>query len=711
MSQSINPHTGKPFSASYEAIRRQARALPVAQHMPRLLSAIRNNPVTIIVGETGSGKSTQVPKHVVDDLSDMLNGKVVCLTQPRRLAAQSVAERIAIEMDVPMGSAVGLKYRGHDTTGPHTRLEVNTDGTAVAMAKVDKMMSRFGVVIIDEAHQHSVPTDLLLGLLKDLLRRRKDLKVVIMSATIDTDLFRNYFPQSVVETVSGRQYPVTVNFLREPSRNLIADIIEMVFFIHHTSIVGDILVFVSGVREITKIITGIEKGLLGERFQGMLPLECLPLHSKLPVEDQDLAVHSLAPMGRSALGRKVIVSTNIAETSITIERTTHVVDSCKAKSNIWDPTTESRSLREQPVSKADFLQRKGRAGRTQEGMAWPMCTERGFHEDLVDNAIPPIAQADMMSETLSLLALGKSPVNFDFIVPPASETIVTALEDLYQLGALELNAKLSPRGTQLARIPIDVQSALTILVAPKFGCADEIITIFAMIEASVGGSHLFKPARGKEQNERLADIKRSFQHASGDHITLFHIYLSWREACKNKTESEWLYNNMLLGEVLRNVDRTRKQLRSIMYKVPGWEMCDMRMDHPGYYSTILQALAAGNFLRIAKRDPHSGAYQVVRSGMNVALSKYTAVRPGSKLSQWVMYHECYDDPEKGKAIRLVSAIAPEVMVSSEEEYWWDVENFPEGHIRDGVLKALAVVSGHQQFRPAGMPALVDAQAL
>ena len=237
-------------------------------------------------------------------------------------------------------------------------------------------MSSFGVVIVDEAHEYSHDADILLGHLKSLLTRRVNLKVIVMSATIDTALFTSFFPQAIVKEVSGRQHKVTVKYLETPPTKLVADIIKTIIYVHCTQMPGDILVFVSGKDEIRKVIDGVERSVQRE----MGPLKLYSLHGSQSMREQDIAIEADQPRPRlDTLGRKVIVSTNSAETSLTMPGVTHVIDSCKANFNAWDPYTESFQMINQPVSKASVLHRKGRAGRTYEGTAWLMCTERGYH--------------------------------------------------------------------------------------------------------------------------------------------------------------------------------------------------------------------------------------------------------------------------------------------------------------------------------------------
>ncbi|KAL9106818.1 MAG: hypothetical protein Q9227_008240 [Pyrenula ochraceoflavens] len=335
----MNPFTKKAYSANFFTLRDAAKLLPVSQNLPELLSTIDQHNVVVLVGEAGSGKTTQLPKAILqaDAARQTPTGVKLALTQNRRLAAQLVADRIAEEMDVPLGEAVGLRYRGRDLRKSTTRLEVVTDGTLLAAARSDKTLNAYGVIIIDEAHQHTCATDLLLGLLKELAETRKqDLKIIIMSATIDADLFTNFFPGSVCATVSGREHKVDVRYLEKQPTRVRDAIVDTIVYVHLTQQSGNILVFASGVREIHEIISGVQNAIKN-RFErkDMGPLSYWPLYAQLPADEQDNAVESVAPAPSNGKpGRKLIVATNIAETSITLTGVTHVIDSCRVKSKV-----------------------------------------------------------------------------------------------------------------------------------------------------------------------------------------------------------------------------------------------------------------------------------------------------------------------------------------------------------------------------------------
>jgi pre-mRNA-splicing factor ATP-dependent RNA helicase DHX15/PRP43 len=589
-----------------------------------------------------------------------------------------------------------------------TNLEL---GSLVAAAKADPSLRAYGAIVIDEAHQHTVATDLLIGLLKELAAKRKDdLKIIIMSATIDADLFLNFFPGAALEIVGGRAHNVLVSYLAEPPEE--ETLVETILQVHLTGRSGNILVFVSGVGEMLTIIEQVRGALSGPRARfasdeaGLL--ECWPLHATLSPEAQDDAVESVAPVPQNGkTARKLLVATNIAETSVTLTGVTHVIDSCKVKSKIWNPRNESWCLREQWVSKAVARQRAGRAGRTREGMAYRMCTEGGFHEQLSEHSVPAIMEGDMLNECLNILKMGRSPLTFPYIVAPATETIVKALGILYLLGAVDARGEsLTARGQDITRLPVDVYSAVVLLECPRYGCSDEMLSLISMIEASDGGSNVFIKPSGPEEKAEIKTIRGQFCHGSGDHITLFNVYMSWRAACNANNTGDFLKKYKLQGSVLRAADQIRLQLLRILVNDKKWKLNAMQQSRPDYYVQMLKALAAGNFLRVAKRESRSEPrkYETVRHGAQVKLTADTDLGAVSRGNDWVIYNEYHSDGASKNTIRLVSAIAPELLVSTRPMHWCDVEFLPKGHIQDGLVKVIANMTGNsEEFVRGDMP--------
>lgn len=564
----------------------------------------------------------------------------------------------------------------------------------------DLTMSKYGVVIIDEAHQHTIATDILLGVLKDLLTKRADLKVLIMSATLDVALFRKYFPGSKVETVTGQPYQVTKHYLSEPTNNLPAEIVNTIMFIALTQShkPGNILVFVSGVREINEVISGVKKALASNgrfRSDDLDPLQCYSLHRKLSIEDQQLAVNAPRPgpkNGRS--GRKVIVSTNIAETSITINGVTHVIDSGRAKSRIWDSRDQTFAMYEHPISQADVVQRIGRAGRQSDGDAWLMYTERGYKEDLMAQSWPEIMKCDMLSESLIILGMGYSPLDFDYIFPPATETVVRALGILTKLDAIDLSGALLQRGRDLNQIPVDVYSALTVQESTRFGCSDEVLSIIAMINATQEGNDVYLRAVDKDEQTKLRKTRGHFGDHTGDHLTLFNIFMAWRSARIDNTTEAFFDQWMLNEGVLKAAEQTRLDLLRTMRRYSWWTLSCLDRNSPNYHSTILRALAAGNFLRVAKHVPGGkvDSYQQIGDGTNVTLWSDTHLRPSAEIGDWVFYNECFNHREHGRCIRTISAIKPELLFTAKPKAWWDAQDRPSGHIQNAIVAELAKLS-------------------
>ena len=546
------------------------------------------------------------------------------------------------------------------------------------------------------------------------MSKRQDLKIVIMSATINAKIFKDFFGDAAfIKEIEGRQFPVDVRYLPTPPPNPNAAIIDTVLQVHLTQQHGNILVFVSGVREIFQVISGVEralKGPTGQRFgpNQIGPLTCWPLHAQLSQTEQDRAIQAIAPVAYGKIGRKLIVATNVAEASITLEGITHVIDSCRYKSKVWNPREESWSLRKLWISKAQANQRSGRAGRERPGTAIRMCTRDGFNEQLSEQPVPAILEGDMLSEVLDILKMKLNPLDFPYVERPATETIVKAYGLLRELDLIQKGGdELTERGLAVASVPVSVYSAMAILASPVYGCSDEIISLVAVIEASDGGSQVFVKTSNPVDRAKVREARSKFLHPSGDHITLFNIYMAWRAACLAGTEDKFVADYWLLPSTLRDADRTRKQLLKILATRKDWTekklLRTLSQRDPKYYSWILRALAAGYFLQVAKREfPDDGpVYWTVRQGLLVKLTKDTELTCLHK--DWVIYNELHTDGSK-KTIRLVSAIPPEYLVQAAPAYWYDAEFRPEGHIQDDLCNVLAGMTRRkpEEFR-GGMP--------
>jgi pre-mRNA-splicing factor ATP-dependent RNA helicase DHX15/PRP43 len=367
---------------------------------------LSSHQTVILVGETGSGKTTQVAQFIAEAGYCNRGQRIVC-TQPRRVAAMSVARRVAEEMDVNLGEEVGYSIRFEECSGPKTLIKFATDGMLLREAISDPNLNQYSVIILDEAHERTLATDILFGLLKEILIKRKDLKLVVMSATLEAEKFQNYFLDAPLIKVPGRLHPVEIFYTQEPERDYLEAAIRTVVQIHTCEPPGDILLFLTGEEEIEDACRKIFKeiSLLGAKVG---PVKVYPLYSTLPPQQQqrifDSAPAPIKPGGPP--GRKIVVSTNIAETSLTIDGVVYVIDPGFAKQKVYNPRVRVESLLVSPISRASAHQRAGRAGRTQPGKCFRLYTEESFHKDLQDQTYPEILRSNLGSVVLQLKKLG-----------------------------------------------------------------------------------------------------------------------------------------------------------------------------------------------------------------------------------------------------------------------------------------------------------------
>jgi len=411
----------------------------------RLIDAVKKSPVLIVIGETGSGKTTQIPQFLLDaGLAGPSTGVIAC-TQPRRVAAVTVAQRVAQERGVEVGTEVGYTVRFDDCTSSRTRLKYMTDGMLLREAMLDPHLKRYRAVILDEAHERTVATDVLLGLLKEARAARgADFRLLVMSATLDAAGFQAYFPGARAAYVEGRLHPVDIMYTMKPQESYLDAAITAALQLHCDEGPGDALVFLTGQDEIQSA-----ERLIRERAAALpsdsrrLQLEVVPMYAALPPEAQ-MRAFAPAPEGT----RKIVLSTNIAETSITIPGVRYVIDSGFVKMRAYNAHLGAACLEVAPVSKAQARQRSGRAGREAAGRCFRLYTEDAFSQ-LTATTEPEIKRANLAAVVLQLKSLGIEDIlSFDFMDPPPKAALLRALELLYALGALDVKGQLtSPLGT------------------------------------------------------------------------------------------------------------------------------------------------------------------------------------------------------------------------------------------------------------------------
>lgn len=478
-----------------QSIQEQRESLPIFKLREPLLQAVREHNVLVVVGDTGSGKTTQMTQYLAEaGFAD--NGRIGC-TQPRRVAAVSVAKRVAEEVGVRVGQEVGYNIRFEDVTSSETKIKYMTDGMLQREALIDPDMSQYSVIILDEAHERTIATDVLFGLLKKTLKRRSDFKLIVTSATLDAEKFSKYFFNCPIFTIPGRTFPVEVLYTKEPESDYLDAALITVMQIHLSEPAGDILVFLTGQEEID---TASE--ILFERMRSLgnsVPeLVILPVYSALPSEMQS-RIFEPAPPG----ARKVVLATNIAETSITIDGVYYVVDPGFVKQNAYDPRLGMDSLVVTPISQAQARQRAGRAGRTGPGKCYRLYTEAAYKNEMLPNPIPDIQRQNLSSTILLLKAMGVNDLlHFDFMDPPPHQTMLTALESLYALSALDDEGLLTRLGRKMADFPMEPQTAKMLISSIELGCSEEILSIVAMLSVQ----NIFYRPKDKQSQ---ADAKKA----------------------------------------------------------------------------------------------------------------------------------------------------------------------------------------------------------
>ncbi|CAG8612252.1 864_t:CDS:2, partial [Ambispora leptoticha] len=479
-------------------IREQKESLPIFKFREKLIRAVRENQQLILIGDTGSGKTTQLTQYLAEEgFAD--RGKIGC-TQPRRVAAMSVAKRVAEEVGCRLGSEVGYTIRFEDCTSPETKIKYMTDGMLLRECLIDNTLSQYSLIILDEAHERTIHTDVLFGLLKKTLKKRPDFRVIVTSATLDAEKFSAYFFDCPIFTIPGRPHPVEVLYTKEPESDYLDAALIVVMQIHLSEPPGDILLFLTGQEEID---TAAE--ILYERMKALGPqvpdLIILPVYSALPSEMQS-RIFEPAPPG----SRKVVIATNIAETSITIDGIYYVVDPGFVKQNAYDAKVGMDSLIVTPISQAQARQRAGRAGRTGPGKCYRLYTEAAYRNEMLPNPVPEIQRTNLANIVLTLKAMGINDLlHFDFMDPPPVQTLLTALEQLYALSALDDEGLLTKLGRKMAEFPLEPPLSKMLIESVDLGCSEEILTIVAMLSVQ---NVFYRP----KEKQAAADQKKARFH-------------------------------------------------------------------------------------------------------------------------------------------------------------------------------------------------------
>ncbi|HGS4861327.1 TPA: ATP-dependent RNA helicase HrpA [Vibrio cholerae] len=615
--------------------------LPVSQKRDDIAQAIAHHQVVIVAGETGSGKTTQLPKIC----AELGRGKygLIGHTQPRRLAARSVANRIAEEMETELGGFVGYKVRFTDQISDQTQIKLMTDGILLAEIQNDRFLNQYDTIIIDEAHERSLNIDFILGYLKQLLPRRPDLKVIITSATIDPERFSKHFSNAPIIEVSGRTYPVEVRYRplagdddSESDRDQLEGIFQAVDELCDEGL-GDILIFMNGEREIRDTADALLK-------RNLRDTEIVPLYARLSAGEQNKIFQPHA-------GRRIVLATNVAETSLTVPGIKYVIDPGTARISRYSYRTKVQRLPIEPISQASANQRKGRCGRTEEGICIRLYSEEDFlsRSEFTD---PEILRTNLASVILQMTALGLGDIEaFPFVEAPDKRNIQDGVRLLEELGAINDQIKdpkkrLTESGKQLARLPIDPRLARMVLEASKLGCLKEVMIITSALSIQ-------DPRERPSDKQQSADDKhRRFNHEDSDFLTLVNLWHYIGQQQKALTSNQFRrqckldYLNYLRVREWQDVyTQLHQSTREMGFKLN---------DEPGSYHAVHSAILVGLLSHIGMKDQEKNEYHGAR---NARFNIFPASGLFKKQPKWVMSAELVETSKLWA--RVVAKIEPD----------------------------------------------------
>ncbi|KAG2113658.1 pre-mRNA splicing factor [Suillus cothurnatus] len=605
------------------------KSLPIYTYREQLLEAIKEHQVLIVVAETGSGKTTQLPQYL-HEAGYTANGQKVGCTQPRRVAAMSVAARVAEEMGTKVGYEVGYSIRFEDCTSDKTVLKYMTDGMLLREFLTEPDLAGYAALIIDEAHERTLSTDILFALVKvcgatshDIARFRPELRLLISSATMDAEKFSEYFDNAPVFYVPGRRYPVDIHYTPQPEANYLHAAITTIFQIHTTQPKGDILVFFTGQDEIEAAQENLQETAraLGNKIAELI---VCPIYANLP-SDMQAKIFEPTPDG----ARKVVLATNIAETSITIDGVVFVIDPGFVKQNSYNPRTGMSSLIVVPCSRASANQRAGRAGRVGPGKAFRLYTKWAFSNELEENTVPEIQRTNLGMTVLLLKSLGiNNFMEFEFMDPPPGETLIRALELLYALGALNDRGELTKLGRRMAEFPVDPMLSKAIISSEKYSCTDEVLTIISMLSES---SSLFY--RPKDKKMHADQARQNFVRAGGDHFTLLNVWEQWADT---NYSQQFCYEQFLQFKSLSRARDIRDQLAGLCERV---EVVIQSNPNANDISAVQKAITSGYFYNTAQLQKSGDSYRTLKTHHTVYIHPSSSLFQHQPPVKTVLYYE------------------------------------------------------------------------
>ncbi|PWA91700.1 RNA helicase family protein [Artemisia annua] len=611
--------------AKSKSLSEQRQYLPVFSVRDEFLKVVRENQVVVVVGETGSGKTTQLTQYLHED-GYTKNGIVGC-TQPRRVAAMSVAKRVSEEMETELGDLVGYAIRFEDITGDNTVIKYMTEGVLLREITLEYPdLDKYRVIVMDEAHERSVNTDVLFGILKKVVARRRDFKLVVTSATLNAEKFSNFFGNVPIFHIPGRTFPVQIMYSKSPCEDYVEAAVKRAMTIHITSAPGDILIFMTGQEEIEATCFALsermEQLVNSSTRKKVTNMLILPIYSQLPA-DLQAKIFQKAEDG----SRKCIVATNIAETSLTVDGIYYVIDTGYVKMKVYNPRLGMDVLQVFPISQAAADQRAGRSGRTGPGTCYRLFTESAYRYEMLPQPVPEIQRSNIMNVILLLKSFKvDNLLDFEFMDPPPQENILNSMYQLWVLGALSNTGSLTRMGLKMIKFPIDPGLAKMLITGEEFGCVDEVLTIVSMLSVP---SVFFRP---RDRAEESAAAHEKFFVPHSDHLTLLDIYRQWE--ANEYRDDWWCSKHFLQVKCLRKASKVRSQLLDILKKLEiPLTSCGPKLH------VVRKAICSSFFHNAARLKGGIGEYLNCRNGMPCHLHPTSAIYGKGYTPDYVVYHE------------------------------------------------------------------------
>merc|ERR1719154_933044 len=611
----VDQNQATEFSKT-KSLKQQREFLPVYAVRQQLLQLIRDNSVIIVVGETGSGETTQLTQYLHED-GYTKYGMIGC-SQPRRVAAMSVAKRVSDEIGTELGDDVGYSIRFEDCTSDKTQIKYMTDGILLRESLREPDLDMYSAIIMDEAHERSLNTDVLFGLLRSVVARRRDMKLIVTSATMDSAKFADFFGNVPTFKIPRRTFPVEVMY----SKNTVEDYVDaagkQAIQVHLTADEGDMLIFMPGQEDIEVTCETIKDRL--DEVDDAPGLAVLPIYSQLP-SDLQAKIFQRAPDGL----RKCVVATNIAETSLTLDGILYVIDCGYCKMKVFNPRIGMDALSIYPVSQANANQRKGRAGRTGPGQCYRLYTERQFREELLAATVPEIQRTNLANVVLLLKSLGvENLLEFHFMDPPPEENILNSMYQLWILAALDNTGQMTTLGKKMVEFPLDPSLSKMLIISEEMRCSLDILIIVSMLSVP---SIFFRP-KGREEDSDAA--REKFQVPESDHLTFLHVYQQWKA---NGYSAQWTADHFMHIKALRKVREVRAQLKEIM------ESQKMVLVSAGTDWDVVRKCICAAFFHQAAKLKGIGEYVNARNGMPANLHPTSALFGMGFTADYVVYHE------------------------------------------------------------------------